>query len=260
VFVIVMSTFAAPAEPRSRLLMLGILGALVLRAVFIALGAAMLEAFSPTYLIFGLALAATGVQLFLHRDKDPSVSDNVVVTAARRFLPVADGYDRRRLLTRTSGRLALTPLALALLAIASTDIVFALDSIPAVFGVTQHAYIVFVANAFALLGLRPLFFLVSGLLDRLVYLSTGLAVVLAFIGLKLVLHFVHLHADAVPQISTEASLAVIVAVLAVTTIASLIKSRRDPTARAHAGYALRHGCAEESRSASRANSALPMRS
>jgi tellurite resistance protein TerC len=256
VFVIVMSTFAVPAEQQSRLLTLGIVGALVLRAVFIALGAAMLEAFSPTYLLFGLALVVTGVQLFLHRDKDPSVSDNVVVTAARRFLPVAPDYDGRRLLTRVSRRRALTPLALALLAIASTDVVFALDSIPAVFGVTQHAYIVFVANAFALLGLRPLFFLVSGLLDRLVYLSTGLAVVLAFIGFKLVLHFAHLHAEAVPEVSTGLSLGVIALVFTVATVASPIKSRRDPTARAHAGRALRAGSAEEKRSVSRANPPL----
>jgi tellurite resistance protein TerC len=232
VFVVIMSTFAVPAEQRSRLLTLGIVGALGLRAVFIAVGAAMLEAFSPTYLIFGVALAATGVQLFLHRDKDPSIADNVVVRSAQRFLPVVDRYHSDRLVTRTSRRAALTPLALALLAIASTDVVFALDSIPAVFGVTQHPYIVFVANAFALLGLRPLFFLVSGLLGRLIYLSTGLAVVLAFIGLKLVLHFIHLHAEAVPEVSTGVSLAVIVVVLTVAAVASLIKSRRDPMARA----------------------------
>ena len=235
VFVIVMSTFAVPAEQRARLLMLGIVGALLLRAAFIAVGAAMLDAFSFTYLIFGLALLATAVQVFRHRDSDPSVKDNVVVSAAQRFLPVTDRYDGDRLLTTRAGRFALTPLALALLAIASTDVVFAIDSIPAVFGVTQHAYIVFVANAFALLGLRPMFFLVSGLLDRLVYLSTGLAVILALIGVKLALHFVHLHDAAVPEISTGFSLAVIALVIGITTAASLLRSRRDPTARAHAG-------------------------
>jgi tellurite resistance protein TerC len=159
VFVIIMSTFAVPAAQQPRLLMLGIAGALALRTVFIALGAAMLDAFSFTYLVFGLALAATAVQLFRHRDADPAIEDNVVVAAARRR--------------------GLPPMLLALLAIATTDLVFALDSIPAVFGVTRHAYIVFAANAFALLGLRALYFLVSGLLDRLVYLSSGLAVVLA---------------------------------------------------------------------------------
>ncbi|MGZ4193075.1 MAG: TerC family protein [Solirubrobacteraceae bacterium] len=235
VFVIIMSTFAVPAAYQSRLLMIGILGALLLRAVFIALGAAMLDAFSFTYLLFGLALAITAVQLFRHRDADPSVSDNALVSAAQRALPISDDYDGHRLITRRGGRRLLTPLFIALLAIASTDVLFALDSIPAVFGVTQHAYIVFVANAFALLGLRALFFLVSGLLDRLVYLSTGLAVVLGFIGLKLVLHFGHLHSEAVPEISTGLSLAVIAIILAVTTVASVIRTRRDPAARAHAG-------------------------
>ncbi len=215
VFVIIMSTFAVPAEQQPRLLMSGIVGALILRTVFIVLGAAMLEAFSFTYLLFGVALTVTAVQLFRHRNVDPSVEDNVVVAAARRRgLPGA---------------------LLALLAIATTDLVFALDSIPAVFGVTQHAYIVFAANAFALLGLRPLYFLVSGLLDRLVYLSSGLAVILGFIGIKLVLHFLHLHDHEVPEISTGLSLGVIAGVLAITTAASLLRVRRDPRRRAHAG-------------------------
>jgi tellurite resistance protein TerC len=186
-----------------------------LRAVFIALGAALLDAFSFTYLLFGLALTATAVQLFRHRDQDPSVEDNVVVAAARRR--------------------GVSPMLLALLAIATTDVVFALDSIPAVFGITQHAYIVFAANAFALLGLRALYFLVSGLLDRLVYLSTGLAVILAFIGVKLVLHFLHLHDHDVPEISTGLSLGVIAVVLGATTIASLVAVGRDPRRRAHSG-------------------------
>ena len=244
VFVIIMGTFAVPAEQQSRLLMLGIVGALVLRGVFIALGAAMLDAFSFTYLLFGLVLAVTAVQLFRHRNQDPSVTDNALVSATQRFLPLSDEYDGHRLMTRRGGRRVLTPLFVALVAIAGTDLLFALDSIPAVFGVTQHAYIVFAANAFALLGLRALFFLVSGLLDRLVYLSTGLAVVLGFIGLKLVLHFAHLHSQAFPEISTGLSLAVIAAILAVTTVASLIKTRRDPRARAHAG-ALRGGPGEK---------------
>jgi tellurite resistance protein TerC len=235
VFVIIMGTFAVPPAQQQRLLMLGILGALVLRGAFIAVGAAMLDAFSATYLLFGLALVATAVQLFRHRDRDPSVTDNALVAATQRVLPVSDEYDGHRLITRRGGRRLLTPLFLALIAIASTDVLFALDSIPAVFGVTPHAYIVFAANAFALLGLRALFFLVSGLLDRLVYLSTGLAAILGFIGLKLVLHFAHLHSHAVPEISTGVSLAVIAAVLAVTTLASVIAARRDPRARAHAG-------------------------
>jgi tellurite resistance protein TerC len=235
VFVIIMGTFAVPAAQQPRLLMLGIVGALVLRGAFIALGAAMLDAFSFTYLLFGAALVLTAVQLFRHRDRDPSVTDNALVAAAQRVLPVSGDYDGHRVTTRRGRRRVLTPLAVALVAIASTDVLFALDSIPAVFGVTQHAYIVFAANAFALLGLRALFFLVSGLLDRLVYLSTGLAAVLGFIGLKLVLHFAHLHSDGVPEISTGLSLAVIAVILAVTTVASAVAARRDPRARAHAG-------------------------
>jgi len=235
VFLIILTTFAVPAEHQHRVLTFGILAALVFRAVFIALGAALLAAFSFMFLVFGLLLIVTAIQLFRHRDADPSVEDNVVVTFARRRLPFTDSYHGGRLVTRIDGRWVLTPLFLVLIAIGSTDVLFALDSIPAVFGVTEEAYIVFAANAFALLGLRALYFLVSGLLDRLVYLSTGLSVVLAFIGVKLVLHFGHLQDDSIPEISTGTSLIVIVSVLAVTTVASVVKARRDPTARAHAG-------------------------
>jgi tellurite resistance protein TerC len=235
VFMIIMSTFAVPAEHQARALTIGIVVALVLRAVFIAVGAALLDAFSFMFLIFGLGLLVTAIQLFRHRGEDPSVDDNVLVATARRLIPVTSRYDGGKILTRAGARRVATPLFLVLIAIGGTDFLFALDSIPAVFGVTQHAYIVFVANAFALLGLRALFFLVSGLLDRLVYLSTGLALILAFIGVKLMLHFGHLHADAIPEISTGVSLAVIVVLLATVTVASLIKSRKDPSLHAHAG-------------------------
>jgi tellurite resistance protein TerC len=235
VFVIIMATFAVPAEHQQRVLTFGIIAALVLRAIFIALGAALLSLFSVMFLLFGLLLIWTAIQLFRHRDEDPSIEDNALVALARRRLPFTDRYDEGRLVTWVDGRRVLTPLFLVLLAIGSTDILFALDSIPAVFGVTEEAYIVFVANAFALLGLRALYFLVAGLLDRLVYLSTGLSLILAFIGVKLVLHFLHLQNDAVPEISTGLSLAVIGVVLAVTVVASLLKARRDPSARAHAG-------------------------
>jgi tellurite resistance protein TerC len=235
VFLIIMSTFAVPVEHQPQALTIGIIAALVLRAVFIAAGAALLDAFSVMFVIFGLALVLTAVQLFRHRNEDPSVEDNVLVNAARRLLPLTSEYHGPKLVTRIGGRRVLTPLFLVLVAIGSTDLLFALDSIPAVFGVTRHAYIVFVANAFALLGLRALFFLVSGLLDRLVYLSAGLSLILAFIGLKLILHFVHLHDHAVPEISTGLSLAVIVVVLACTTVASLVKARADPSLKAHPG-------------------------
>ena len=235
VFVLLMSAFAVPAEHQQRVLTFGIVAALVLRAIFIGLGAALLAAFSFMFLIFGVVLVATAVQLFRHRDQDPSVEDNAIVNLARRVLPLTERFDGGRLVTREDGRRVLTPLFLVLVAIGSTDIVFALDSIPAVFGVTREAFIVFAANAFALLGLRALYFLVSGLLSRLVYLSTGLSVILAFIGVKLVLHWGHLQDDSVPEISTATSLAVILGVLAIVTVASLLKTRRDPTARAHAG-------------------------
>lgn len=235
VFVVIMSTFAVPAVHQQKVLTIGILLALVLRAIFIALGAALLAAFSFMFLIFGALLIFTAVQLFRHREQDPSVEDNALVTFARRRLPFTDQYDEGKLRTRIDGRKVFTPLFLVLLAIGSTDILFALDSIPAIFGITEEAFIVFAANAFALLGLRALFFLVSGLLDRLVYLSTGLSLILAFIGAKLILHFGHLQSDDIPEIETSTSLVVIVVILVITTVASLVKSRRDPDARAHAG-------------------------
>jgi tellurite resistance protein TerC len=235
VFVIIMSTFAVPLEFQQRVLTFGIAMALVLRAIFIVLGAALLAAFSFMFLLFGLLLVFTAIQLFRHRDEDPTIEDNRVVAFARRRFPITDDYDGSRIFTRLAGRRMLTPMFLVLLAIGTTDLLFALDSIPAVFGVTKEAYIVFVANAFALLGLRALYFLVSGLLDRLVYLSTGLSVILLFIGGKLVLHYAHLQNGDIPEIPTPVSLVVIAVILLVTTVASLIKARRDPTARAHAG-------------------------
>jgi predicted tellurium resistance membrane protein TerC len=175
--------------------------------VFIALGAAMLDAFSFTYVLFAVLLIATAVRLFRQRDEGQLVGEIPLLAAAQRVM-------------------SLGPRAIALVAIAGTDLMFAFDSIPAVFGVTQHAYIVFAANAFALLGLRALYFLVSGLLERLIHLSAGLALILAFIGVKLGLHFAHLQEPSIPEISTGVSLAVIAAVLAATTVASLIASRR----------------------------------
>ena len=235
VFVIIMSTFAVPREHQHKVLTFGIILALILRVIFIALGSALLALFSFMFLLFGLLLIWTAVQLYRHRDEDPDMTDNVLIKMTGKVLPVSDVYAGDRLLSRIDGRRVVTPLFVALIAVGGTDILFALDSIPAVFGVTEEPYIVFVANAFALLGLRSLFFLVTGLLDRLVYLSTGLALILAFIGVKLVLHWGHGLSDRVPEISTSVSLAVIIAVLAITTVASLLKSRRDPTAKAHAG-------------------------
>jgi tellurite resistance protein TerC len=235
VFVVIMSTFVVPAEHQQRVLTFGILLALGMRAVLIAVGAALISAFSFMFLIFGLLLLGTAIQLFRHRDQDPDIDDNALVRVTRRLIPVTSEYDGGKLRTRVDGRNVFTPMFIVLLAIGSIDLLFALDSIPAVFGVTDEPFIVFAANAFALLGLRALYFLVTGLLDRLVYLSTGLSLILAFIGVKLLLHYGHLRNADVPEIATSTSLLVIVVVLAVTIVASLLTARRDPGARAHAG-------------------------
>jgi tellurite resistance protein TerC len=236
VFVIIMTTFAVPEKYQQEVLTFGIIIALVLRVIFIALGATLLNLFSFMFLIFGLLLIFTAIQLFRHRDQDPDIEDNALVKAGRRFLPLTDDYVGGKMLTRVDGRRMFTPLFLVLIAIGSSDILFALDSIPAVFGVTDEAFIVFVANAFALLGLRALFFLVKGLLDRLVYLSTGLSIILAFIGVKLVLHWLHKDiSSSVPEVGIGVSLTVIVLVLVITTVASLLKVRKDPDTKAHAG-------------------------
>jgi TerC family integral membrane protein len=235
VFLIIINAFAVPAEQQPKAITIGITMALALRTVFIVVGAALLSTFSFVLLVFGVALVVTAVQLFRHRNEDPAVEDNALVAITRRALPFSNDYAGGRLAVRVDGRRVFTPMLLVLIAIGSSDLLFAFDSIPAVFGVTNHAYIVFAANAFALLGLRALFFVVAGLLDRLVYLSVGLAVILGFIGVKLMLEFAHHESSAVPELSTVASLAAVAAVLAATAIASVLKVRRDPSMRAHAG-------------------------
>ncbi|MEU4393373.1 TerC/Alx family metal homeostasis membrane protein [Kribbella sp. NPDC023855] len=236
VFVIIMTTFAVPEEHQHKVLTFGIVLALVMRAIFIAVGATLLSLFSFMFLLFGLLLLFTAVQLFRHRNEDPDVENNVVVKAARKLLPISDEYVGGKLFAKVDGRQLVTPLFLVLVAIGGVDLLFALDSIPAVFGVTEEPYIVFTANAFALLGLRALFFLVKGLLDRLVYLSAGLAVILAFIGVKLILHWAHVDIDdRVPEVATPVSLGVILGILVIVVVASLIKTKGDPSAKAHAG-------------------------
>ena len=236
VFVIIMATFAVPEEHQHKVLTFGIILALIMRAIFIAIGATLISMFSFMFLIFGALLIYTAIQLFRHRNEDPDVENNVMIRATRRFVPISNEYDGGKLFTHREGRRMATPLLAVLIAIGSVDLLFALDSIPAVFGVTSEPYIVFTANAFALLGLRALFFLVKGLLDRLVYLSTGLAIILAFIGVKLVLHWAHEDIDKrVPEVNTYLSLVVILVILVVVTVASLIKTRDDPSAKAHPG-------------------------
>jgi tellurite resistance protein TerC len=248
VFVIIMTTFAVPAAHQHKVLLFGIVLALILRGIFIALGAAAIERFSWVFYIFGAFLIFTAVQLARHRNEEPELSKNPVLRLMERVLPTTQEYDGAKVVTRIDGKRVVTPLLIVMVAIGSTDILFALDSIPAIFGITQEPYLVFTANAFALMGLRQLYFLINGLLDRLVYLSIGLSVILGFIGVKLILHALHENGidvaevgsgpwEVLPEIGIGTSLSVIVVVLAVTVFASLAKVRRDPSAAKQLGAA-----------------------
>jgi tellurite resistance protein TerC len=245
VFVIILTQFAVPSIYHQRVLLIGVILALALRAVFIAIGAAALAAFSFTFVIFGAILIWTGVGLFRHWDEDPDPSENFVIKRIRRRMATVDEYHGTKLFVRLDGKRYATPMFLVMISIGATDLLFALDSIPATFGVTSQPFLVFAANAFALLGLRALYFLLKGLLDRLIFLSLGLAIILIFIGIKLVLTFVHEIFTDVPKISTLWSLGVIALILIVVTVASLIKSKRDPNAKAHAGRVTGSHHAEE---------------
>ena len=235
VFIIILAQFKVPSIYHQRVLMFGVLLALVLRGIFIAVGAAALAAFSFTFVIFGAILIWTGIGLFKHWDEDPSPEDNFLVKFIRKRIAMSDEFDGSKAFTKVNGKRIATPMFTVMIAIASTDLLFALDSIPATFGVTQEPFLVFAANAFALLGLRALYFLLKGLLDKLVYLSLGLSFILIFIGVKLILTYVHEVWSEVPKIPTLASLSVIGLILVVSTVASLIKVKRDPSAQAHAG-------------------------
>ena len=229
VFMLLLGAFAVPKALQQRVLLYGIAGALVLRAIFIALGAAAISRFDAAFLVFGLVLVLTAVKILRDAvsgsDHEVDVSKLRSVRLLRRFLPVTEEYDGPRLVTRTAAGRALTPFALVVVAVLATDVVFAVDSVPAVYGITSDPYLVFVTNAFALLGLRALYFVLEGALSKLVHLGYGLAAILAFIGAKLVLHWAHLRWESVPEIPTLASLGVIVGVLAVTTVSSLVASR-----------------------------------
>ncbi|HSJ21293.1 MAG TPA: TerC family protein [Nocardioidaceae bacterium] len=230
VFMLLLAAFAVPRALQQRVLLYGIIGALVLRGIFIALGAAALARFDWTFLVFGLILLATAVKILrdtiVGAEHQVDVAELRTVRVLRRFFPVTGEYDGPRLLGRVDGRRALTPFALVVVAVFATDIVFAVDSVPAVYGITGDPFLVFATNAFALLGLRALYFVLEGALSKLVYLGYGLAVILGFIGVKLALHWGHEHWPWVPEIPTLLSLAVIVVVLTVTTVTSLAASRR----------------------------------
>ena len=237
VFTIIMASFAVPREQQQKVLLIGILMALGMRGIFIALGAAAINAFSWIFYLFGLFLVYTAINLFRgggHEREVEKQRENRIVSLVRRFLPTTEEFDGAKLTKKVDGKRVVTPMLLALTAIGFTDILFALDSIPAIYGLTEEPYIVFTANAFALMGLRQLYFLIGGLLDRLIYLSYGLALILAFIGVKLVLHALHENnlpfinggeQVKVPEIPTFLSLAVIACILLVTTVASLLRTR-----------------------------------
>jgi tellurite resistance protein TerC len=237
VFVIIMARFAVPRSAQQKVLLVGIVLALLMRGAFIAVGAAAISRFEWVFYLFGAFLVYTAVKLATGGDDDDDeFKENVLIRWTRRVLPLADRYNNARLTIVVGGRRLLTPIVIVMIAIGTTDLIFALDSIPAIFGLTQEPYLVFTANVFALMGLRQLYFLLGGLLNRLVYLSVGLSLVLGFIGVKLMLEALHNNnipfingGDPVkwaPEISIELSLGVILGTLAVTTVASLLKSRR----------------------------------
>ena len=239
VFMLIMSAFAVPREQQQRVLMVGIIIALVLRGVFILAGAAVIEHFGWVFYLFGAFLLYTAFSVWRERDTgDEEYRENLVVRLAERVLPLSREYDGSRVRTVVDGRRVITPLLVVFVAIGTTDVLFAFDSIPAIFGLTHDPFIVFTTNVFALMGLRQLFFLVGGLLERLTFLPQGLAVILGFIGVKMVLEA--LHGNAVPflnhgrpvgwapEIPTWVSLVVIAAVLGVTVVVSLAHARRQP--------------------------------
>ncbi len=236
VFLLLLGAFAVPRELQQRVLLFGIVGALLLRGVFIALGAAALSAFDAVFLLFGAILFITGIKIFRDAMKgaghqiDPSSMRSVRLV--RRLVPVTREYHGTSLLGRVSGKRAITPLALVVIAVLATDVVFAIDSVPAVYGITGDPFLVFATNAFALLGLRALYFVLEGALSKLAHLGFGLAAILAFIGAKLALHWAHLQWPGVPEIPTLTSMLVIVAILVLTVVTSLVADRRarQPTA------------------------------
>ncbi len=238
VFLIIMASFKVPRADQQKVLVFGIVVSLIFRTGFIFLGSVLINSFAWVFYIFGLILLITAGNLLKPEadgdDEESGEANNFIIKIAKRFMHTTDYYDGDKLFTIENGRKAMTPMLLVMIAIGGTDVMFALDSIPAIFGLTQNTYIVFTAVAFSLLGLRQLYFLIDGLLDRLIYLKYGLAVILAFIGVKLILHA--LHENNVPfinggqpvpvfEVTTELSLAVIVATLVIVIVMSLLSAK-----------------------------------
>jgi tellurite resistance protein TerC len=235
VFVIIMARFRVPRHLQQEALMVGIIIALILRGIFILLGAAVIERFIWVFYIFGAFLVYTAINLVRHRGEDEDYEENAFIRRMRKVLPMTQDFQGAKIRVTENGKKLWTPMVIVFLALGTTDLLFALDSIPAIFGLTREPFIVFTANVFALMGLRQLYFLLGGLLKRLVYLSLGLAVILAFIGVKLIMEALHTnelpfinggeHLDWVPEIPIWLSLTIILGVLVVATVASLVKTR-----------------------------------
>lgn len=237
VFLLIMAQFKVPKKYQQEILMVGILIALILRAIFILIGAQLIESFSWIFYIFGAFLLYTAWKQAFTGFEDDVQTENKIIRMLRRRVAITDTFDGGKLRTTVDGKRMFTPVLVVIVALGATDLVFALDSIPAIFGITQIAFLVFSANVFALMGLRQLYFLLGDLIDRLVYLHYGIAFILGFIGVKLVFHALHKNelpflnggqpVEWVPEISTWLSLVVIVGAMAVATIASLVKLRQD---------------------------------
>ena len=235
VFVIIMSRFAVPRKYQQEVLMVGIIMALILRGIFILLGAALIENFSWIFYIFGAFLLYTAYHQAFRSHEDEEETEGKLITFLRKRITMSPDFDGAKIRTVHNGKKMFTPMLVVFITIAITDVIFAFDSIPAIFGITTSPFLVFAANIFALMGLRQLYFLLGGLLDKLVYLKYGIAFILGFIGVKLVLHAMHenelpfinggQHIDWAPEISTVTSLLVIVASMVVATVASLVKMR-----------------------------------
>lgn len=241
VFLIIISSFRVPREDQQKVLLFGIVFAIIARTGLIFIGAALIDNFSWMFYIFGAILIITAINMLRGGESDES--QNVVVRLASRFLHTSEHYDGDKLTTIENGKRVLTPMLLVMVAIGGTDILFALDSIPAIFGLTQNTYIVFTATVFSLLGLRQLYFLIDGLLERLIYLSLGLSTILLFIGAKLILHALHENELGflndgqpvpVPEVSTGLSLIVILVVLIITVVVSLASPRGRAVAKSGA--------------------------
>lgn len=232
VFLVIISSFKVPREDQQKVLLFGIVFALFARSAFIFAGKALIDTFQWMFYLFGIFLLATAVHMLAPEDPDKDDADNFLIRIAKRYLHTTDHYDGDKLFTYEKGKRVLTPMLLVMVAIGATDILFAFDSIPAIYGVTQEVYLVFTATAFSLMGLRQLYFLIDGLLDRLVYLSYGLTAILFFIGLKLIVHALHGNSvpfinggrpwNRIPEIGPYSSLLVIVVILFVTVVASLL--------------------------------------